>query len=175
MNITTAAQKPVSEFLKVAQELVTEVREWANVLWVRVQGLRPRFVSKKVVAKKMTVKQEINLTIRQIVQNAIDWNVNVKKRDLSKVDIEKTVSAIEDILYGDTKYHSQTPGLKSTKISGLLGGYADRLIDEIAARATAYNNKIISSQDHRDQTEKALDSMYGKGGWDARDREDYEG
>jgi hypothetical protein len=49
MNITAAAQKPVSEFLKVSQELITEVREWANVLWVRVQGLRPRFVSKKVI------------------------------------------------------------------------------------------------------------------------------
>jgi hypothetical protein len=49
MDITTAAQRPVSEFLNVAQELVTEVREWASVLWVRVTGFRPRFVSKKVI------------------------------------------------------------------------------------------------------------------------------
>lgn len=49
MNITTQAQNQVAEFLEVAQELVLEVREWANVLWVKVQGCRPRFVSKKVI------------------------------------------------------------------------------------------------------------------------------
>ncbi len=52
MDITAAAQKPVSKFLQVAQELVKEVREWANVLWVRVLGCRPRFVSKKVMSVK---------------------------------------------------------------------------------------------------------------------------
>jgi hypothetical protein len=55
VDITITAQKPVSEFLQVAQELVTEVREWANVLWVRVQGLRPRFVSKKVMGEKISL------------------------------------------------------------------------------------------------------------------------
>lgn len=49
MNVTTTAQGQVAEFLNVAKELVLEVREWASVLWVKIQGMRPRFVSKKVV------------------------------------------------------------------------------------------------------------------------------
>jgi hypothetical protein len=68
MEITITAQKPVSEFLNITQELVTEVREWANVLWVRVVGCRPRFVSKKVIIMKkisawMKYQIAINFTL----------------------------------------------------------------------------------------------------------------
>ncbi len=58
MNITLQAQQAVSEFLQVAQELVVEVREWANVLWVKVQGMRPRFVSKKVIKISKMLKKD---------------------------------------------------------------------------------------------------------------------
>lgn len=47
MNVAATSQ--VAEFLKVQKELVLEIREWASVLWVKVQGMRPRFVSKKIV------------------------------------------------------------------------------------------------------------------------------
>ena len=43
----------IASHLNVAQELILEVCEWATVLWVRVKGIGCRFVSKKVVVKKM--------------------------------------------------------------------------------------------------------------------------
>lgn len=42
----------IAQYLNLSQELILEVQEWAKVLWVRIKGMRPRFVSKKV-AKKM--------------------------------------------------------------------------------------------------------------------------
>jgi hypothetical protein len=64
MDITTQAQKPVSKFLKVAQKLVTKVEEWASVLWVRVLGCRPRFVSKKVMNPPVPALKPIVPSIR---------------------------------------------------------------------------------------------------------------
>jgi len=46
MNTNTAA---IANHLNVAAEAITEVQEWARVLWVRVKGLGTRFVSKNVV------------------------------------------------------------------------------------------------------------------------------
>lgn len=42
----------IAQHLNLAKELILEVQEWASVLWVRIKGMRPRFVSKKAV--KMT-------------------------------------------------------------------------------------------------------------------------
>lgn len=42
----------IAQHLNLAEQLITEVQEWATVLWVRIKGMRPRFVSKKV--RKMT-------------------------------------------------------------------------------------------------------------------------
>jgi hypothetical protein len=39
----------IANHLNVAEAAITEVQEWARVLWVRVKGLGARFVSKKVV------------------------------------------------------------------------------------------------------------------------------
>ena len=44
MNTTAIAQH-----LNVLESAITEVQEWARVLWVRVKGIGCRFVSKKVV------------------------------------------------------------------------------------------------------------------------------
>ncbi|MBD0345972.1 MAG: hypothetical protein ICV63_14350 [Coleofasciculus sp. Co-bin14] len=41
-------QAQIAQHLNLAQELIVEVQEWARVLWVRIEGMRPRFVSKKV-------------------------------------------------------------------------------------------------------------------------------
>jgi hypothetical protein len=43
--------------LNLAKELITEVQEWAKVFWVRIKGMRPKFVSKKVV-KSMELSLE---------------------------------------------------------------------------------------------------------------------
>jgi hypothetical protein len=39
----------IAQHLNIAESLIAEVQEWANVLWVRFVSGRPRFVSKKVV------------------------------------------------------------------------------------------------------------------------------
>lgn len=44
MSVATA----VASHLNVAESLITEVQEWAHVLWVRFTSGRPQFVSKKV-------------------------------------------------------------------------------------------------------------------------------
>lgn len=38
----------IAQHLNLAEELILEVQEWARVLWVRIKGMRPKFVSKKV-------------------------------------------------------------------------------------------------------------------------------
>ena len=38
----------IARHLNIAESAILEVQEWARVLWVRVQGLGARFVSKKV-------------------------------------------------------------------------------------------------------------------------------
>lgn len=43
----------VANHLNIAESLISEIQEWASVLWVRFVSGRPRFVSKKVV-KTMT-------------------------------------------------------------------------------------------------------------------------
>lgn len=50
----------IAQHLNIAVELILEVRVWARVLWVRAQGLRPRFVSKVVLI--MTESQKLQLT-----------------------------------------------------------------------------------------------------------------
>lgn len=41
----------IAQHLNIAESLIAEIQEWASVLWVRFVSGRPRFVSKKVVAK----------------------------------------------------------------------------------------------------------------------------
>ena len=36
----------IAKHLNLAEKLITEVQVWARVLWVRLRGMRPRFVSK---------------------------------------------------------------------------------------------------------------------------------
>jgi hypothetical protein len=54
--MTTAAA--IANHLQIAADLITEIQEWASVLWVRIMGRRPRFVSKKVTEEKMTTIEE---------------------------------------------------------------------------------------------------------------------
>lgn len=49
----------IAQHLNLAEELIQEVQVWAQVLWVRVRGMRPRFVSKKVVRME---SQKLQLT-----------------------------------------------------------------------------------------------------------------
>jgi hypothetical protein len=49
MNTATA----IANHLQIAVNAIQEIQEWASVLWVRVRGMRPSFVSKKVVKKEV--------------------------------------------------------------------------------------------------------------------------
>lgn len=51
----------IAQHLNLTEELILEIQEWARVLWVRIKGMRPRFVSKKVVA--MITKEEAEAMI----------------------------------------------------------------------------------------------------------------
>lgn len=42
-----AMSAAIAQHLNVEEKLILEIQVWAKVLWVRVQGLRPRFVSKE--------------------------------------------------------------------------------------------------------------------------------
>jgi hypothetical protein len=46
MNVHTTVQ--IANHLQVSPNQIKEIREWAKVYWVSVQGQRPTFVSKKV-------------------------------------------------------------------------------------------------------------------------------
>lgn len=67
MDITLQAQAQISTYLNIASELIILVDEWASVLWVKILGCRPQFVSKKALENKMKEqKQEINLPIKKV-------------------------------------------------------------------------------------------------------------
>jgi hypothetical protein len=51
----TQMNAQIAKHLNLAEELITEVQEWAKVLWVRINGMRSRFVSKKVVKMEKTL------------------------------------------------------------------------------------------------------------------------
>lgn len=57
----TTATAAIANHLNVAAEAITEVQEWARVLWVRIKGVGARFVSKKVVEVKPVVDLEAEL------------------------------------------------------------------------------------------------------------------
>lgn len=67
MNTATAA---VANHLQIAADLIQEIQEWASVLWVRVMGRRPTFVSKKITAEeKMT---EALATATKTIEQALE-------------------------------------------------------------------------------------------------------
>lgn len=53
----------IAQHLDLAKELIVEVQEWARVLWVRIKGMRPKFVSKKVVKQMLTLEKAATLVI----------------------------------------------------------------------------------------------------------------
>lgn len=49
----------VANHLNIAETMISEIQEWASVLWVRFVSGRPRFVSKKAV-KTMNISEQVN-------------------------------------------------------------------------------------------------------------------
>jgi len=59
----TTATAAIASHLSIAESIVASVEEWANVLFVRLVGRRPRFVSKKVVEEKSMYPESAETTM----------------------------------------------------------------------------------------------------------------
>jgi hypothetical protein len=82
---TTAAA--IANHLNIVESIIAEVQEWANVLWVRFVGRRPRFVSKKALTmntdtqlpeltgseKQVTWAQDLRGSLIQSHQSWVEW------------------------------------------------------------------------------------------------------
>ncbi len=86
----------IAHHLNLAQDLIVEVQEWARVLWVRIRGMRPRFVSKKVtkemiqveVSKEKVVVDRKN-NVAYVIRRGfnVGWFHLIKKFDPTGIDI----------------------------------------------------------------------------------------
>lgn len=88
----------------------------------------------------------------EIQKNGIDWNLTG---------------------YGNNAYgreiRAAAEGVEISEPQEIIPGV--RRLTESEADSIANKDK----KDHRNNTERALDAMYGRGNWDRWDREDYEG
>jgi len=68
----------IANHLNVAESAITEVQEWARVMWVRVKGLGARFVSKRVVKvmeiQGIEVQEKRWGLVTDSANFAQDWN-----------------------------------------------------------------------------------------------------
>lgn len=87
-----------------------------------------------------------------VVNNGIEWSLTGYAKNTYGSAIRKAVEGIE----------ISEPQEVVPKVRRLTQSEADALASS-------------PRKDHRGDTEKALDAMYGRGGWDRWDREDYEG
>lgn len=96
-----------------------------------------------------------------------------KGKDYGFVEIKKDGVDWSLTSYGNNTYggeiRSIVKGIEINEPDSVIPGTRRLTADEVDALAAA------PRKDHRDDTTKALDAMYGRGGWDRWDREDYEG
>jgi hypothetical protein len=88
------------------------------------------------------------------------------------------VSVTNDgVEYALTGYANNTYGGEIRKAAEGVNIIPDHHEMEVGQRLSPDQADILARQkrDCRSGTAKALDAMYGRGGWDDRDREDYEG
>lgn len=173
----------VANHLNILESAIVEIQEWASVLWVRFVSGRPRFVSKKVVKviqmtrKQLAEKIANNLDCTSKVwakSNKVRVYLSHRGKDYGFVEI--TANGVDWNLtsYANNAYGSairdSVEGIQILEPQEVIPG--TRRLTESEAQLLAAQS---SSADNRSDTEKALDAMYGKGGWDRWDREDYEG
>lgn len=109
----------IAQHLNVAIELILEVRVWAKVLWVRVQGLRPRFVSKKVATSnpidpfELAEKEQDN---RADKADAMAAKINDYLPMGHSISWSKLHSAAVNILEGDCTFQEAVDRFTSKKI-----------------------------------------------------------
>lgn len=110
----------VASHLNLAEELILEVQEWAKVLWVRIKGMRPKFVSKKVVRMnnpvnpfKLAEKEQDERADRA---DAMVAEINEHLPMGHSISWNKLHSAAVDVLEGDCTFQEAVERFTSKKI-----------------------------------------------------------
>jgi len=80
--------------------------------------------------------------------------------------IEFSLTGYANNAYGRTIRES-VEGIKINEPSAIIG--------DVRRLTTQEADALAAASSRQDNTERALNAMYGKGGWDRWDREDYEG
>jgi hypothetical protein len=170
----------IANHLNVATAAILEVQEWARVLWVRVRGLGCRFVSKKVGVMDLSREKLAAKIAAELTCTAKVWSKSGKVRvylshrgkDYGYVSVTN-----EGLEYALTGYGNNTYGSEIREAAEGVNIIPDHHEMGVGQRLSPEQADILArqKQEYRDDTTKALDAMYGRGGWDDRDREDYEG
>ena len=99
MNATAA----IANHLNVAAEAITEIQEWASVLWVRVKGLGARFVSKKVAEAK-----EMHQYDARVFRGEFPERITYNYPDGRKMRLDAAINqGYVYKVFVDGRYHSQ--------------------------------------------------------------------
>ena len=80
----------IAQHLNLAEELILEVQEWKRVLWVRIKGVRPKFVSKKVV------KQMLTLTLDEAAKIVTD-NEAIERNYLNQGVLKQAIAMAKEL------------------------------------------------------------------------------
>lgn len=109
----------IAQYLNLAEKLILEVRVWARVLWVRIEGKRPRFVSKKVTMNnpidpfELAEKEQDDRADRA---DAIAAKINDYLPMGHSVSWNKLHSAAVDVLEGGCTFQEAVERFTSKKI-----------------------------------------------------------
>lgn len=178
----TTAQ--IATFLNVAPNAIKSVSEMAWVFVVVVHGCKARFVSKKVV-KEQIAMDFITAFNEKFGAKAQLW----EKHGLTRIYLnDRKLPAYLEIKNGVIQIHPAAP----SEIKAFIKENAHLEVCAVAkaptTKAQSFREQMIATASQPDSiqdsweayhgqqnTEKALNAMYGKGGWDRWDREDYEG
>ena len=139
----------IAQHLNVAQTAILEIQEWASVLWVRVQGLGARFVSKKVIKMSVydQIKQEFEIALESVIEALPKENQPANWPDDKRPTYDFYWNIVKKS--GDT---FSADAVKMTMRLPSLNSFADRM--------AAYNKKRIA------KTTPQFDHFLDRDEWD---------
>lgn len=141
----------IAQHLNLVEELIVEVQVWAKVLWVRIKGMRPRFVSKKVAKMDKTPDALAQLLLDAGFAKASVW--------------EK---------YGLTRIYTQSGFIELTDEPKIKGGHSKQEKQQILDCLKQWNDgKVSSLSKKKDWKDHLLQSQPQtiQDSWDAYHRD----
>ena len=179
----TTAQ--IATFLNAAPNAIKSVTEMAWVFCVVVRGQRARFVSKKVIKVEVVEMDFVTAFNEKFGTKAQLW----QKHGLTRIYLnDRKLPAYIEVKNGVPQTHPAAPSeikafikenshLEICAVPSATTSKAQSFREQMLATASQPDSIQDSWKAYHGQqnTEKALNAMYGKGGWDRWDREDYEG